>query len=608
MKIEVKKRNFSSIWLTISATFVTFFYFTKSADPINPPKFWLIGLIAFWCAAELIYSLRRENSLLIKVRSKIFSLIIISFILFLTISFIYTDEKNIGLIGFTGRNNGYLSFIFFILIFIYSVKSIKMNQCGKIFNIISLSCLIFTTYGVLQHFNLDPIRWHTPYNHIILTLGNSDFASALLAIFFTILVGCIFLEKSRIRIYSLIALLLVTFLVIIWSQALQGLVAAAFGSSIVVLGIAYQRYKRLASGLFILFISMGVISVLGMLKIGPLSKLLYKASVNDRGYDWRAAWGMFKSHPWTGVGIDRYAAYFLEYRDKNYPLIYGYTQTVNNSHNVFLEYLATSGFFVFSSYVLLVLFTAWRGFKAWRNTNGRNKLILITLIAGWATYQAQSFISIDNIGLAVWGWILSGFIIGLSFQTENQTKFINKNQIDEFATHKKSIIFLVLGICFTFVLVPMYRGENSYLNFQKTEIPTSKEAKKIYFEIAKKVFDTPLLNPDYKVYIAFTVTNSGNIDLGTRMFQSILKVDPRRHDALNFLATIFEHNKNYQNAIDLRLREKEINPYGADNLLKLVENYLLVNQSSAAKEVVREIEIMAPNSEVVNQAHSLIKY
>jgi hypothetical protein len=34
------------------------------------------------------------------------------------------------------------------------------------------------------------------------------------------------------------------------------------------------------------------------------------------------------------------------------------------------------------------------------------------LIAVWIAYQAQSIISLNQLGLAVWGWIISGLIIG----------------------------------------------------------------------------------------------------------------------------------------------------------------------------------------------------
>jgi hypothetical protein len=41
----------------------------------------------------------------------------------------------------------------------------------------------------------------------------------------------------------------------------------------------------------------------------------------------------------------------------------------------------------------------------------------VGLVAGWVAFQAQSIISINQIGLALWGWVLSGLIIGYEINT-----------------------------------------------------------------------------------------------------------------------------------------------------------------------------------------------
>jgi hypothetical protein len=41
------------------------------------------------------------------------------------------------------------------------------------------------------------------------------------------------------------------------------------------------------------------------------------------------------------------------------------------------------------------------------------------LVAVWVAYQAQSIISLNQLGLAVWGWIISGLIIGYEINTRS---------------------------------------------------------------------------------------------------------------------------------------------------------------------------------------------
>jgi hypothetical protein len=43
--------------------------------------------------------------------------------------------------------------------------------------------------------------------------------------------------------------------------------------------------------------------------------------------------------------------------------------------------------------------------------------IFVALATSWAGYQVQSIISINQIGLAVWGWLLTGALVSFEFST-----------------------------------------------------------------------------------------------------------------------------------------------------------------------------------------------
>jgi hypothetical protein len=50
----------------------------------------------------------------------------------------------------------------------------------------------------------------------------------------------------------------------------------------------------------------------------------------------------------------------------------------------------------------------------------------VGLVAGWVAFQAQSIISINQIGLALWGWVLSGLIIGYEIKTRDSAEVVEK--------------------------------------------------------------------------------------------------------------------------------------------------------------------------------------
>ena len=62
----------------------------------------------------------------------------------------------------------------------------------------------------------------------------------------------------------------------------------------------------------------------------------------------------------------------------------------------------------------------------------------VGLVSGWVAFQAQSIISINQIGLAIWGWIISGLIIGYEINTrEVNTEVIESTKKGK--TSSKSI-------------------------------------------------------------------------------------------------------------------------------------------------------------------------
>jgi hypothetical protein len=46
------------------------------------------------------------------------------------------------------------------------------------------------------------------------------------------------------------------------------------------------------------------------------------------------------------------------------------------------------------------------------------------LLAVWIAYQAQSIISLNQLGLAVWGWIISGLLIGYEINSRSSEEVV----------------------------------------------------------------------------------------------------------------------------------------------------------------------------------------
>jgi tetratricopeptide (TPR) repeat protein len=123
-----------------------------------------------------------------------------------------------------------------------------------------------------------------------------------------------------------------------------------------------------------------------------------------RTYYWTSAIEIFKDNPVVGTGLDTYYGQYPIYRQPEDGRQLGLTIT-DKPHNVFLEYAANSGIVGLGSYLLLVGYGLFLGYKSSRRLDGRARLLAVTFTSVLAGYLAQGFFSIDVPPLAVMGWI-----------------------------------------------------------------------------------------------------------------------------------------------------------------------------------------------------------
>jgi hypothetical protein len=125
---------------------------------------------------------------------------------------------------------------------------------------------------------------------------------------------------------------------------------------------------------------------------------------------------MTVEHPLLGVGLDSYGDWYRRARTLEATLRRGPEVTSNAAHNVLLDFSSNGGFPLALIYLALMVLVVISGIKLLKRSNGFDPAIS-GLIAVWIAYQAQSIISLNQLGLAVWGWIISGLIIGYEINT-----------------------------------------------------------------------------------------------------------------------------------------------------------------------------------------------
>ena len=355
-----------------------------------------------------------------------------------------------------------------------------------------------------------------------------------------------------------------------------------------------------------------VVSILGMLQKGPLQSLLYKDSLSVRGFYWRAGLQMFLDKPLTGVGVDRYASYFKELREVGYPLRYGYEITSSNAHNTYIQLFATAGIFVGLAYLLLNLYIFKLGLSLIRNSESEDQKVALILVSAWAGFQAQSFISIDNIGVSVWGWLLGGSIVGLAQRhnllsksvdsSRNLQKRKNTAEINLFQPLISTIFLIPILIVSFYVL----KSETDTFNMRSYFSPNDMSTSAISPKYANAVLSNPLAEPYLKFQAAIQLYESGNTELAASEITKLSELDPRNLEFLNALVLISEKNGNLGQSISYRKEIKKLDPWNAKNLVGLAKLYKLNGQEVELRGTVVEVISFAPNTEMAKQAQEVL--
>jgi hypothetical protein len=165
----------------------------------------------------------------------------------------------------------------------------------------------------------------------------------------------------------------------------------------------------------------GVLAVAGMLQIGPLTKFLYKTSVSLRGEYWQAGINMGQSHPLTGIGMDGYGNLYRQARDASALILPGVTVITNAAHNVVVDFFAYGGYPLLIAYIFFLFFGVKSIVAVILRSRDFNP-VFAALSVSWLCYQAQSIISINQIGLAIWGWVLTGALVGYEYSARASLK------------------------------------------------------------------------------------------------------------------------------------------------------------------------------------------
>jgi hypothetical protein len=127
---------------------------------------------------------------------------------------------------------------------------------------------------------------------------------------------------------------------------------------------------------------------------------------------------MMLEHPGLGVGLDNFGDWYRRSRTQD-AADFNAGLVANSAHSIPLDLAASGGVPLLLLY-LTILGLALVSIARVVHRSSKFDVAFASIVAAWVAYQAQSVISINQIGLGVWGWSLTGLLIGYEYNTRNQ--------------------------------------------------------------------------------------------------------------------------------------------------------------------------------------------
>ncbi|MDP9435238.1 MAG: tetratricopeptide repeat protein [Actinomycetota bacterium] len=388
-----------------------------ATDPVNVVK--LSALLASTAAALAAAAVRVTRERVLRLPLGLPAYAVLALLLALVVATVVAPHTPTAVYGTFGRNSGLLAYTSAIVLFLLSLR--LFDRRGTV--VVALGFVVAggvtAAYGLLQLAGADPVQWNNPFNPIIASLGNPNFASAYVAICTPPAVwGALSDGWGRAWRAACGTVAVLCLAAALLSDAIQGPLAAAGGLIVLATAWLLERGGALRrAGLSVVGVlaGLGLVGlVAGMFGTGPARAAFSGISYRARVWYWESAINMFERSPVWGVGLDSYGIRFRQERPIEVARELGGDHFSDAAHSVPLQMLAQGGLLLGLAYLTYTLVVAWCLLRGLRTCAGHDRLLLGGLGGAWVAYQVQSLVSIDQVPLLVAQFVLAAAVVVLA--------------------------------------------------------------------------------------------------------------------------------------------------------------------------------------------------
>ena len=500
-------------------------------------------------------------------------------------------DLRVAWVGTLGRHYGIATFLALAIIFVASVVLTKEKE--RVLNVgLGLTILLAIIYGTIQIAGIDPMPWNNPFPGISLSLGNPNFAGALLGMLIVVpLVWSLKTVKilEKIGCYGLLAIIA---LLGYKTYSIQFFALAVINITI----FTYLNLDRNSGGKRLLRIMTPLGALVGLfLLLNKDETLLAKirdsfvlnANVNQRLDFWRTGIGIWRDHPIFGVGPDQFQNYAGVHRIAEQLVSDGAMILPDKAHNVFIDYLANAGLIggiLWLASTLYISFIILRLNKSLKERNERMYCAAFSSI--WFAYIAQSLISPDQIILTSLGYISAGLVFGV---------YLNSRSMDAPANNsKKKVSFNTLAAPSILLIIALiFYGQYLFYSAESRKVLLSEITEPS--QILKTLDGWP--NPSGLESLAVGLSqNSSNCVFVEGLTQRLLKLNDRSSQALFVNGGCSYSQGNYQMANTQVTSALNFDPLNTTYLMGLFQIQIKLNNINEAEKTLDLVKRINPST------------
>lgn len=436
----------------------------NSIDPMNLPKLVLLSILGFMAGG---FAFARVDFFKDRTSRPFVAL---TFLFLFQLLFVFVlDNRDFAFkfYGTSSRNTGTLAYTALALLMLASAVSASRRVLQRYSISLVAVGIILSLYGILQSRGIDFYKFNNAYaTNVFGTFGNPNFQSAFMGITGTVALTWVCFSRTQLIVKLGLTVFVGLTVYNIFLSSEQGYLTLLVGFTSAVVIFLLSIKKSIFGYLVLGFGGIsGLLVLAGIFNNGPLADVIYKSSLQARGFYWEAAVRMMIDHPIFGVGMDGFGDWYRRSRTQEIvDLNAGIS--ADTAHNIPLDIGSGGGIPLLLIYLALISLAFISIIKILKRTTNFD-LVFTSVAAAWFAYQAQSIISINQLGIGVWGWSLTGLLIGyelhtrspsLNSQPKTQRRVIKKQQISALAV-VTSFIFGGLGFA---AAIPPYSAAGKF--------------------------------------------------------------------------------------------------------------------------------------------------